>query len=339
MKESSKIMITSGVLGLIVHLSVSLNVPWRLELLPLTEVVAVDEEYDLNDVGRHTSIFGAPGNSIAEDIVGIVFKGLGTYRGTGMDDLKYADGATRKGAVATVPSAKMKMRTPAYNCRGEIYLRGAYLGEGGSGVVYGTVDGSKVVKLSMGRKKEAVEQECRVLQHIEQEAMERHLPPVTAKTVERCICQQDYGGGGNGDVDNGGALMVAEPLLAGPSTMSVSSLGAAARMRAQDSIVTTVARLLEVGVVTSDLQPLVSVDTGRVLLVDFSEGTVLPEPASALQLAAVRAFVAETLSVLPSDNLSQQRARQLFEVLLREATNRPAARMSVLRTALETVQA
>ena len=50
------------------------------------------------------SPLGAPGNSIAEDLIGLVFKSLGTYRGEGMDDLK--GGNKGEGAFYTVPKEK-----------------------------------------------------------------------------------------------------------------------------------------------------------------------------------------------------------------------------------------
>lgn len=34
------------------------------------------------------SVLGSPGNSPAEDFIALLFKGLGTFRGDGMDDLK-----------------------------------------------------------------------------------------------------------------------------------------------------------------------------------------------------------------------------------------------------------
>lgn len=147
-------MVAGGVLGLIAHLSVSLSNPWIPEMLPLTEIVSVEEGFDLSEhsnggVGS-TSLLSAPGNSIAEDVVGIVFKSLGTYRGSGMDDLKYPDASDGKGAFATLPSANKRTR-PGYQCGDKTYIRGNYLGEGGSGVVYSTADGTKVVNLIMGR--------------------------------------------------------------------------------------------------------------------------------------------------------------------------------------------
>ena len=50
------------------------------------------------------SPLGSPGNSIAEDLIGLVFKTLGTYRGEGMDDLK--GGNKGEGAFYTLPKEK-----------------------------------------------------------------------------------------------------------------------------------------------------------------------------------------------------------------------------------------
>ena len=50
------------------------------------------------------SPLGSPGNSFAEDLISLVFKGLGTYRGEGMDDLKGGD--TGEGVFYSVPQRK-----------------------------------------------------------------------------------------------------------------------------------------------------------------------------------------------------------------------------------------
>ena len=50
------------------------------------------------------SPLGSPGNSFAENLIGLVFKGLGTYRGEGMDDLKVGD--TGEGVFYSVPQRK-----------------------------------------------------------------------------------------------------------------------------------------------------------------------------------------------------------------------------------------
>ena len=85
---------------------ISAIVPDNIQIQQIKEDDYAAEMRMLEAESQRTSMFplGVPGNSIAEDLIGLVFKSLGTYRGEGMDDLK--GGNKGEGAFYTVPKEK-----------------------------------------------------------------------------------------------------------------------------------------------------------------------------------------------------------------------------------------
>jgi hypothetical protein len=105
-------------------LSIAAALHWPIPSLATTDIVnnAIERSEQIGDDDNfygelekygsapRSTFFGAPGNSPAEDVIGLVFKGLGTHRGKGMDDLKYPDEIQGSGAFTPCSSPACQKR-------------------------------------------------------------------------------------------------------------------------------------------------------------------------------------------------------------------------------------
>ena len=189
-----------------------------------------------------------------------------------------------------------------------------YLGSGGGGAVFaydraettaarspstgrstgsGPTSGREqaaVVKVSWVRSAASVSRECTVLNYMETQH-------VTG--VERCRGQVPY------PLDNRRLMIAMEPVVDGDSVASISEIDERLRPKAVQCIIRTLVQMLSAGVVTTDVQPLISKATGEVLFIDmteakvvFTSGDVMPF----LDLALARSFVSEMIGLIPSDS-------------------------------------
>lgn len=189
-----------------------------------------------------------------------------------------------------------------------------YLGSGGGGAVFaydraettaarspstgrstgsGPTSGREqaaVVKVSWVRSAASVSRECTVLNYMETQH-------VTG--VERCRGQVPY------PLDNRRLMIAMEPVVDGDSVASISEIDERLRPNAVQCIIQTLVQMLSAGVVTTDVQPLISKATGEVLFIDmteakvvFTSGDVMPF----LDLALARSFVSEMIGLIPSDS-------------------------------------
>jgi hypothetical protein len=168
------------------------------------------------------------------------------------------------------------------------------------------------LKVSWSHSAESVANECRVLQTIQARAIRRPLA-----SLEICLGDSPYATDGGDDrniVENEQRIMIAlQPVFADPQVSTLSELEPMQMVTAVDSLVQTMVQLLSIGVVTVDVQPLISRTTGQVLLIDFTEARVLVEaPASdaAATIAIaedrdtmqplVSSFISEVMSLIPT---------------------------------------
>lgn len=188
-----------------------------------------------------------------------------------------------------------------------------FLGAGGGGAVFsysvegdgrggagGTVsrkmntvsDGSNsggadkvVVKYSWLKSAESVRNECNILRAMEERQVHG---------VERCLGSAIYS-----PHDPERVIIVMQPLM----DDTVSSLGEvaseAAASRAVLSLMKTMAQMLVAGVVTTDVQPLISRTTGEAVLIDMTEATVVEEPLTDIDRALIVGFCTEMISLIP----------------------------------------
>lgn len=159
----------------------------------------------------------------------------------------------------------------------------------GSGPISGR-DQAAVVKVSWVRSAASVSRECTVLNYMETQH-------VTG--VERCRGQVPY------PLDNRRLMIAMEPVVDGDSVASISEIDERLRPKAVQCIIRTLVQMLSAGVVTTDVQPLISKATGEVLFIDmteakivFTSGDVIPF----IDLALAQSFVSEMIGLILSDS-------------------------------------
>lgn len=178
------------------------------------------------------------------------------------------------------------------------------LGSGGGGAVFAlrpeSGDSEVAVKVSWLRSASSVENECRILQVLE----EKRVPG-----VERCLAKERY------QSDNRRVVIAMEPVM-DDSFATVSKIRKELQPHAVQCIVRTMVQMLGANVVTTDVQPLISKATGDVLFIDMTEAKLIEqrEPLPFLDLALAASFCVEMLSLIPED-LSEMASKALFEEL------------------------
>lgn len=82
-------------------------------------------------------------------------------------------------------------------------------------------------------------------------------------------------------------------------TSSISNVPPDRQESAVRQVMETMTAMLNAGIVTADVQALVSVETGEVLFIDFSEATKLEVPPTSKDVAAVVGFCNEMMASVP----------------------------------------
>ena len=162
----------------------------------------------------------------------------------------------------------------------------------GSGPISGR-DQAAVVKVSWVRSAASVSRECTVLNYMETQH-------VTG--VERCRGQVPY------PLDNRRLMIAMEPVVDGDSVASISEIDERLRPKAVQCIIRTLVQMLSAGVVTTDVQPLISKATGEVLFIDMTEAKVVFTSGDVMpfvDLALARSFVSEMIGLIPTDSLGE----------------------------------
>lgn len=195
-----------------------------------------------------------------------------------------------------------------------LVLRNGYLlGSGGGGAAFGfptrdnKVEPGVVLKVSWKKSKKSVENECQVLQVLEKG---------NVQNVERCLNIEDY------PYDNQRVMITMTPLMKENSVASVNELDdPKLQFVAVRSIIQTLLEMLSLGVVTVDVQPLISTLSGKVLFIDMTEAKVLSPfdeegkgSLSILDLSLVSSFCSEMLSLIP-EQFSEYASKFLLDEL------------------------
>ncbi|KAL3810253.1 hypothetical protein ACHAXA_008743 [Cyclostephanos tholiformis] len=190
-----------------------------------------------------------------------------------------------------------------------------FLGSGGSGAVFSFsstrpssdvsspskskgrttnngADGRIAIKVSWKRSNESVKKECDILRAL---AGVPHL--------ERCI-----GGPIEYPYEDGRAIIALSPVMAASnnphedvitSDLNMVNPGIPQRKSAI-SVVKTMVKMLELGVYTIDVQPLINRETGEVLFIDFTEAKRISTPLSPVDESSLVDFCGEMLALIPN---------------------------------------
>jgi hypothetical protein len=220
------------------------------------------------------------------------------------------------------------------------------LGSGGGGAVFSMeVDGSKsnnansqqssssksatsnvAVKVSWRRSAASVENECHILQLLQESSV---------SGVETCLGQAPY------PTDPTRVMIALQPVFTpddnGNDVMvnSVSDIiGRNQQSRAVQAIVKNMMEMLAARTVTTDVQPLISQQTGDVLFIDLTEAKVLQpsvDTISVVDLSLASSFVSEMLSRIP-DTLQDVAAKTLWQELQVVGDRLPIQFCEILRS-------
>lgn len=161
------------------------------------------------------------------------------------------------------------------------------IGSGGGGAVFSFDDSKVVVKVSWSGSTKSVERECAILETLERNSVQG---------VERCLGQVQYPG------DKRRVMIALAPLVEN-AVANPTEIGEELLPRAVDCIIQTMVQMLASNVVTVDVQPLISKDTGDVLFIDFTEAVELASPLSFMDSTLVSSFCTEMAALIPNSLL------------------------------------
>jgi hypothetical protein len=209
------------------------------------------------------------------------------------------------------------------------------LGSGGGGAVFSMeVDGSKnvpssksttanvAVKVSWRRSAASVENECHVLQWLQESRV---------SGVETCLGQAPY------PTDPTRIMIALQPVFTQDDVMvnSVSDIiGLDQQSRAVKAIMKNMMEMLAARTVTTDVQPLLSQKTGDVLFIDLTEAKVILASVDTIyvvDLSLASSFVSEMLSRIP-DTLQDVAAQTLWQELQVVGDRLPVQFCEILRS-------
>lgn len=193
------------------------------------------------------------------------------------------------------------------------------LGSGGGGAVFGysvvpqenqpSSIPNVAVKISWSGSSDSVRNECHILQVLEERGV--------STGVEKCVASLDYPFD-----DSNRAMIVMEPVV-GRSVSNVMDLPTQElRTRAVDQLIRIMAQMMAAGVVTTDVQPLISTETGYVLLIDMTEAKVISSPPSFVDLALATSFTSEVWNLIPDGMTELASQSFLSEWKLLEKSNK-----------------
>ena len=168
------------------------------------------------------------------------------------------------------------------------------LGSGGGGAVFSMTPSNGVVpvavKVSWVNSARSVRNECAIL---------KVLKANNVRGVESCIASDEY------PSDSRRALIVLEPVVSEESTSSIGDLVRKdLQITAAEQLMVTMIDMLYAKVATTDVQPLISTQTGSVLLIDMTEAKeLLSSPMSYEEQALTASFCNEIMALIPEDLL------------------------------------
>ena len=147
-------------------------------------------------------------------------------------------------------------------------------------------DDDVVVKVSWVKSSQSVRNECEIL---------RVMEHYQVSGVERCLGQKDY------PSDTRRTMIAMEPVMGSDSVSSVSEIPTRFQSITVRGLVQTMVQMLFVAhVVTTDVQPLISKETGKMLLIDMTEAKVFdPNSLTSLDKALINSFCTEIVGLIP----------------------------------------
>ena len=154
-------------------------------------------------------------------------------------------------------------------------------------------DGNNVaIKVSWKRSRESVQNECNILQSLE-----------GVPHVEKCLGRPNLY-----PFEDGRVMIALSPVISSATSDGITSSlknvkSGQPQLKAVQNIVETMVGMLKLGIYTIDVQPLINVDTGDVLFIDFTEAKQFRNPLPPSDESALVGFCSEMIALIPDSLL------------------------------------
>jgi hypothetical protein len=165
------------------------------------------------------------------------------------------------------------------------------------------------LKVSWKGSTQAVANECGMLRKLQQSSTIRYGTPIG--TVEDCLGEIPYG------LDPTRTMIALQPVFVDQQASSLIDF-----LQDQDKletavtlIIRTMLHMLSANIVTIDVQPLISIETGQILFVDFTEAISIHEPYEDDEVIVVRNFINEMMILIPTTQLEKIASKIMLEEL------------------------
>ncbi len=160
------------------------------------------------------------------------------------------------------------------------------------------------IKVSWKKSRASVEKECEILQSLD-----------SVPHIVRCL------GRPNAYPYEDGRVMIAlSPIVTSDMTSSINNLKpGTAQINAVKCTVEAMIGMLQTGVFTIDVQPLIDRHSGEVVFIDFTEANHYSYPITPMDESALVGFCSEMLALIP-DSLIEV-AEQLLKQKLRSSSD------------------
>ena len=181
------------------------------------------------------------------------------------------------------------------------------IGVGGGGAVFTFDNTEQLIKVSWEGSAKSVERECKTLQLLEANHVD---------SAERCLATYSYTDSSIGDAivssqststSRSRVMILVEPYV--PN--AVASIGElpteAIKEKAVVQIARTLVQMLAANIITIDVQPLISPETGRVILIDMTEAQQPSPPYGFLDETLMTSFATETTALIPEQYMDAAR--------------------------------
>jgi hypothetical protein len=168
------------------------------------------------------------------------------------------------------------------------------IGAGGGGAVFAFENSLKLLKVSWEGSSKSVERECSTLQLLERNKVE---------SSERCLGKYDYKSDDDYGENSSRVMILVEPYVP-DGVATVMEVNEPKRDVAVEQIARTLVQMLAANIVTIDVQPLVSKETGRVIFIDMTEAQELKPPFTFLAKTLMSSFTTEMMALIPEPFMS-----------------------------------
>lgn len=164
------------------------------------------------------------------------------------------------------------------------------------------------LKVSWKASAKSVAHECQILQQLQDASKRKHGR--TISTIETCLGELRY----KADVSR--TMIILQPVFIETQAVSLQDFLSEPdkMMTSVTLIIRTLIQMLSENIVTIDVQPLISRDTGQILFVDFTEaatidtqGKITGEDAS-----LIRNFINEMMILIP-DSVQDTAIKEIFQ--------------------------